>query len=209
MHSLGREYFYRVLSISRRETTVLWVKLVFVVSAVAISYCIIIIAHLHGLYCAFGQALLHLCSPQWVSDVITLPWRKRGSLFRPSYAYDKRFVLHVAYIYLRVINVPYVGETRILYTYIHTSRYRLLFIFHYFASGQVATVSYWVHIWWFQNIHFFESYVRLNIFFFFRTLPLAFDTIVKHSRNSLLKFVPLIDGIVYIYIIQILYFFHE
>lgn len=119
MHSLGREYFYRLLSISRRETTVLWVKLVFVVSVVAISYCIIIIAHLHGLYCAFGQALLHLCSPQWVSDVIMLPWRKRGSLFRPSYAYDKRFVLHVAYIYLRVINAPYVGETRILYIYIH------------------------------------------------------------------------------------------
>lgn len=59
MHLFVRIYFYRVSSISRR---VLWVKLVFVVSAVAIPCCIIIIEHLHGLYCAFGQALLHLFS---------------------------------------------------------------------------------------------------------------------------------------------------
>jgi len=44
------------------ERRVLWVKLVFVVSAVAILRCIIIIAHLHGSYCAFRQILLYLCS---------------------------------------------------------------------------------------------------------------------------------------------------
>lgn len=70
VNSLARVFLGHALYIARE--TDFTVKLVFVVSAVTIPCCIIIIAHLRGLYCAFGQVLLHLCSLR-VADVITLP----------------------------------------------------------------------------------------------------------------------------------------
>jgi len=70
MNSLVRVFLGHALYIARE--TEFTVKLVFVVSAVTIPCCIIIIEHLRGSYCAFGQELLHLCSLR-VVDVITLP----------------------------------------------------------------------------------------------------------------------------------------
>jgi len=68
MNSLVRVFLGHALYIVRE--TEFTVK--FVVSAVTIPCCIIIIEHLRGSYCAFGQELLHLCSLR-VADVITLP----------------------------------------------------------------------------------------------------------------------------------------
>lgn len=103
------------------------VKLVFVVSAV--------VRHtLHNNSSAFALVCIVLSDRHYYIYVLyesgpallRYPWRKREPLFRPSCAHDKRFVLHVAYIYLRVINASY--ALRRPWVYRISTVYSLFFI---------------------------------------------------------------------------------
>lgn len=115
-------------------------------------------------------------------------WRKRGSLFRPSYACDKRFVLHVAYIYLRVINAPTTFRY-FTYTYIET-------VFIYFPLLSLRASRYYIISSYLIIEYSFFSFESYTIFFIGHCHSRSIQFYKTQYKKSLFNLVSL-DSCIY------------